>query len=158
LAFVGLICLFINRNIDKQIEAEEQQIADLQNRIRQLDAIIKQVEEFKQKQKDLNQKIDTIKKLNEQRSGPVKLLEEFTYLVPRKAWIVSFKESNKQLSLEGKAVDGPTVADFIDSLRTSKYFQDVQLIQVSSEALAGKTVEKFTINCRVDYAPAGKSS
>jgi len=87
---------------------------------------------------------------------PVKLLEEFTYVVPRKAWITSYREVNKQLTLEGVAADGPTVADFIDNLRGSKFFLDVQLIQVQQTGDHSKPYQRFNINCRVDYIPPGK--
>ena len=114
------------------------------------------MEDFKQKKRDLDQKIATIKKLNDQRSGPVKLLDEFTYMVPLKAWITAYREANKQLTLEGMAVDGSTVSDFVDNLRASKFFQDIQLIQVQQADVAGKKVQRFNINCRVDYTPPGK--
>ncbi|MFH1016755.1 MAG: PilN domain-containing protein [Pseudomonadota bacterium] len=154
---VGLgVCWFVNRSKQSEIDNEQVNINDLQAKINQLQGIIKQVEDFKQKKRDLNAKIDTIKKLNQQRSGPVKLMEEFTYVVPRKAWVTTFRETNKQLTLEGVAADGAVVADLVDNLRGSKYFQDVQLIQVQSGDASGKKAQRFSINCRVDYTPPGK--
>jgi type IV pilus assembly protein PilN len=152
------VCWVINRNAETTIANEQTAINDLDSRIKQLESIIKQVEDFKAKRRDLNQKIDTIKKLNEQRSGPVKLMEEFTYVVPRKAWIVSYREGGKQLALEGVAADGATVADFVDNLRGSKFFQDVQLIQMQITEVNGKKAQRFSVNCRVDYTPPGKAS
>jgi hypothetical protein len=52
-------------------------------------------------------------------------------------------------------VDGPTVADFIDNLRGSKFFYNVQLIQVAQATENGKTVQKFSVTCLANYNPGG---
>ncbi len=147
----------VNRSVQKKIDNEQQTINELNAQIKQLNTIIKQVENFKNKKRDLNRKIDTIKKLNAQRSGPVKLLEDFTYVVPRRAWVTVFRENGKQLTLEGMAMDGPTVADFVDNLRSSKFFHSVQLIQVTQTGQGPQKNYKFNINLRVNYTPAGEA-
>jgi type IV pilus assembly protein PilN len=150
--FVGW-CWTVNHSVKKQIDNQQNTINELNAQIKQLEVVIQQVEAFKVKKRELNRKIDTIKKLNEQRSGPVKLMEDFTYVVPRKAWITVFRETGKQVTLEGQATDGPTVADFVDNLRSSKFFLGVQLIQVQqTEGGVGKPV-RFSINCRANYTP-----
>lgn len=153
-----LYAFMVNRSVQKKIDNEQQTINELNAQIKQLDTVIKQVENFKTKKRDLNRKIDTIKKLNDQRSGPVKLLEDFTYVVPRRAWVTTFRENGKQLTLEGTALDGPTVADFVDNLRSSKFFHSVQLIQVTQKSGGAQKLFQFSINLRVNYTPAGNES
>ena len=152
-----IVCWWFNAAKEREIEAKQAQIDELNNKIKQLQEIIVKVDNFKKAKANLNQKIQTIRDLNDKRSGPVKFLEEVTYIVPRKAWVTVFRESEKQLSIEGIAVDGPTVADFIDNLRGSKFFYNVQLIQVQQAADGGKKVQRFNISCRVNYVPAGKA-
>jgi len=155
---IGLAaCWYVDGQKSKEIQNEKDKINKLQAQINQLQTIIKKVEDFKKKSRELHKKISTIRNLNEQRSGPVKMLEEFTYVLPRKAWVSVFRETNKQLTLEGVAVDGPTVADFIENLRGSKYFHNVQLIQVQQVDQKGKKMQRFNINCRVNYVPGGKA-
>lgn len=149
-ASVGVVFWF-NRSIENEIVAEQQKRNDLQAKIAQLQNVVNSVNDYKNKSRDLTNKINTIKDLNAKRSGPVKMLEEFTYVVPRKAWITTFREVEKQLTLEGVGVDGPTVADFIDELRSSKYFYDVQLIQVQQTDDGGRKMQRFNVNCRVRY-------
>lgn len=150
-----IVCYFINRDKDKEVEMERIVQNDLTAKINQLQSIIAEVEDYKRKRRDLEAKINTIKDLNEKRSGPVKFMEDFGYVLPRKAWITAFREVEKQLTLEGSAADGPTVADFIDNLRGSKFFYNVQLIQVQQATETGKTIQKFSVNCLVNYNPAG---
>jgi type IV pilus assembly protein PilN len=149
---------WFNRGLERKIEAERITQNDLNAKISQLQSVIAEVEDYKRKRRDLEAKINTIKDLNEKRSGPVKLMEEFGFVLPRKAWISTFREVEKQLTLEGSAVDGPTVADFIDNLRGSKFFYNVQLIQVQQGVEAGKTVQRFSVTCLANYNPAGSKS
>jgi type IV pilus assembly protein PilN len=153
-----VVCWWINRDIEKKIQAEQLVQAELNAKINQLQSIIAEVEDYKKKQRDLEAKINTIKDLNEKRSGPVKFLDEFTTVLPRKAWVTNFRETDKQLTLEGAAIDGASVSDFIDSLRSSRFFYNVQLIQVQQASEQGKKVQRFNITCLVNYVPAGKMS
>lgn len=155
LALAAAAAWFWNRGVDQQIAAEKQSIKELDQKIRQLQSVIAKVDDFKKKKRDLNKKIDTIRQLNANRSGPVKMLEEFTYVIPRKSWITTFREGGKQLTLQGVAMDGPTVSDFVDSLRASKFFRDVQLIQVTQVQQGGQKLQRYSINCRVNYIPGG---
>jgi len=152
-----VVCWWVDRGKAKEVADVQTEINQLNEELRQLDTIIKQVEEYKRKRLDLNRKIDTIRKLNAQRSGPVKFLEEFGYVIPRKAWVSTFREVGKQVTLEGIATDGPTVSDFIDNLRGSSFFHNVQLIQVQQASHSGKKVVRYNINCRVNYTPAGNA-
>lgn len=149
------VCWWINSDIENKIEAERVAQNDLNAKINQLQSVIAEVESYKRKRRDLEAKINTIKDLNAKRSGPVKLMEEFGFVLPRKAWITTFREVGKQLTLEGSAMDGPTVADFIDNLRSSKFFYNVQLIQVQQTSHNGRTVQKFSVTCIANYNPAG---
>ncbi len=146
-----LVCFFINQNMEGKVEKKKIEISDLNDKINKLKSVIAEVEQFKEKRRDLEAKIQTIKELNDKRSGPVKLMEEFTVVLPHKAWVSTYRENAKQLSLEGLAVDGPTVSDFVDNLKNSKFFYNVQLIQVQKASDSGRDLQRFSITCMVNY-------
>lgn len=152
-----IICFFINTSMDGKIQKEQGTIADLNNQITKLKSVIAEVEDYKKKRRDLESKIQTIKDLNDKRTGPVKLMDEFSSIIPRKAWISSYSEMDKKLSIEGRAMDGATVSDFIQNLRESKFFHSVQLTQVEQVDEAGKKVQKFGIVCQVNYFAPGST-
>jgi len=152
-----IVCWWLNHGLVKEIEDERAEISTLNSQIAQLQTVIAKVSDYKKRRRDLETKINTIKDLNAKRTGPVKMLDEFTTILPRKAWVSTFREVGKQLTLEGLATDGPTVADFIDNLRASKYFYNVQLIQVQQEDSGGKKLQRFNINCLVNYIPSGRA-
>ena len=150
-----LLCVLFNASMDRKVEAEQAAINELNNQINKLKTIIAEVENFKKKRRDLEAKIQTIRDLNDKRTGPVRLMEEFSNVLPRKAWITNYNEVEKKLSIEGKAMDGATVSDFIQNLRDSKFFFNVQLLQVDQADEGGKKIQRFSITANVNYSTGG---
>lgn len=150
-----IVCVFLNQMIQRKLDNEQVVINDLNAKLNKLKSVIDKVEEYKKEKQDLESKINAIKQLNDQRSGPVKFLAEFAAIVPERAWITSFKESEKSMQLEGIAADGPTVTTFVDNLRGSKFFSNVDLLRVEQVTEKGQNRQKFYINCSVTYTPPG---
>ncbi|MCI5072850.1 PilN domain-containing protein [bacterium] len=149
--FLMIVCFVINKSYDSKIKKQQATIADLKTKISRLASIKKQVNDFKKKKQDLESKIKTIEDLDNSRSGPVKLLEEFTYVLPEKAWLTEYKENNKRLEISGVAVDGPTVSQFVDQLNQSKFFKNIKLVQVEHGQQSEASYKRFNIVCNVNY-------
>jgi Tfp pilus assembly protein PilN len=79
------------------------------------------------------------------------MLDELTDLVPRKLWINTFKESSKRVTVDGVAESGPVIADFLENLKSSKYFTNPVLSVVNSQEQEGLKLHKFTITFQVKY-------
>ncbi|MCB0308236.1 MAG: PilN domain-containing protein [Bdellovibrionales bacterium] len=148
---VVICCVVFNASMESKIQREQAEINDLNAQINKLKTIIAEVENFKKKRRDLETKIQTIKDLNDKRTGPVKLIDEFSAILPRKAWITNYSEVDKRLNIEGRAMDGSTISDFVQSLRESKFFYNVQLVQVDQSSENGKKIQKFNITAQVNY-------
>lgn len=148
-------CFFLNRMMQGKLDNEQVVINDLNAKLNKLKSVIEKVEEYKKEKQDLESKIGAIKQLNNQRTGPVRFLEEFSNILPERAWITTFKEVEKAVTLEGVAADGPTVTTFVDNLRGSKFFSNIELLRVEQTAEKGQNRQKFYINCTVNYTPAG---
>lgn len=154
--FIALIvAFFLNQMIQRKLDNEQVVINDLNAKLNKLKSVIEKVEEYKKEKTDLESKINAIKQLNAQRSGPVKFLAEFSVVVPERAWITTFKETEKAMTLEGVAADGPTVTTFVDNLRGSKFFSNIELLRVEQVTEKGQNRQKFYINCTVNYTPMG---
>ena len=151
LALIGIY--FVHMQKKNELSAQRVENNRLEEEIRQLASIIAQVEDYKKKKQDRNSKIEVIKKLNQGRSGPVKMLDEFTYTLPEKLWVKSWREKAKRVELQGVALSGTTIADFIDNLRSSKYFNNVELIQTQLQVKNKLKLQQFRIDLVVDYIP-----
>jgi Tfp pilus assembly protein PilN len=78
-------------------------------------------------------------------------MDELTELTPRKLWVGTFKEASKKVTIEGVAETGPVIADFLENLKTSKYFSNAQLNLVQSVETEGIKLHKFSITVSVKY-------
>ncbi len=153
IVLILILSFFMNQMTQRKIDNEQIVINDLNAKLNKLKSVIDKVEEYKREKQDLESKISAIKQLNDQRTGPVKFLEEFSTIVPERAWITTFKETEKQLTLEGVAMDGPTVTTLVDNLRASKYFSNIELLRVEQSTEKTQSRQKFFINCTVNYTP-----
>jgi len=150
-----LLAFMLNQMAQRKIDNEQVVINDLNAKLSKLKSVIEKVEEYKKEKQDLESKINAIKQLNDQRTGPVKFLAEFANILPERAWITSFKEVEKTVNLEGVAADGPTVTTFVDNLRGSKFFSNIDLLRVEQTSDKGQNRQRFFINLTVNYTPAG---
>lgn len=131
-----------------KLRAENQALNEEINRYR---ARVGEVDKYKQKLQTLRDQLKVIESLQAGRSGPVKVLDELTEIVPRRLWITNLKESNQKLNLQGVGEDGTTIADFLESLKQSKYFSNVELQNLQLQEQSGVKLQKFTINLDVKY-------
>jgi Tfp pilus assembly protein PilN len=71
----------------------------------------------------------------------------------RRLWILSFKENQRVVKLEGFAHDGEDVSELARRMSLSKYFQDVMLLPAKQQVDADSklNVVKFQLQAKVRY-------
>src|ERR1700752_2770544 len=96
LVVVAVLCVIVAIDLieAKRIKDTNNEIADAKKRINQLEGIRKKVEEFKSKNKELEEKIKIISVLEENRTGPLFVMDALGEAIPNRAWIDSFSEKD----------------------------------------------------------------
>lgn len=96
----------------------------------------KEVDEINKENELLQKKIDIISDLEKVRKEPVSLLALLTdTIVEERMWLTSFDVKDKNVGINGLALDEITVADFNKRLQASPMFSDATLkILKQSEA------------------------
>ena len=90
--------------------------------------VTKEIAQIKKRTKEIKDKLDVIKGLEKQSSGPVRLLEEIATSVPiDRLWLSAIVEKGGDLTLEGTAMDPYTVTLFMTNLEKKKRIQSVEL-------------------------------
>jgi type IV pilus assembly protein PilN len=140
-----ILSVFVQTSINNKKEMLQQEMTDTKLEIVRLTAQAGEIEKFKQQKKELEKKLDIIKELNAKKTGPVSILDQLSLMIPEKAWITSLNNSGNSITLDGVAIDNPTIAAFMKSLQASPYFQGVELVLTQKEA----TNTKFTIKCQI---------
>ncbi len=169
-AGIGLYLLYNSEA--NQVAHKKAQIKSTQQQIAQYKKVIGEVEKYKGLEETLNQKLKIIADLIKGKTGPVKVLDHLSQIIPKQVWLTSWKESGGNVSVEGEALGNKYVAQFVTALKesskpakvespgsvaakapvakTPQYFSNIRLVEVEADK-DGKFV-KFKIVMRVNYA------
>jgi type IV pilus assembly protein PilN len=121
-------------NTNKRVEALKVQLAQFKPQQEQVDA-------YKAKKSDIEQKLEVIDRLEKSRSGPVHILDELASRTPERVWLTSLSATDGKIELEGMSLDNELVALFLTALNDSPYFANVELKETEL-----KTVDQLKLN------------
>lgn len=107
-----------------EVESNRQQIAAAQREVDELAAIIKEVEEYKAKQAELEHKIAVINDLRRNQRGPVQVMDAISRALPELLWIDRMSMNASQISLSGRAFNPNAIAAFGENLDQVPEFQE----------------------------------
>ena len=131
------------------VKMENKKIA---KRITELEDVKKKVEEFKLKNKELERRIEVINVLEENRTGPLFVMDALSDAIPERAWVDKFSEKSFSAKVDGIAWNEFTVADFMKSLQASPYFQNVQLGVIKKKGIRNLPLRSFVIEAKLNYS------
>jgi len=138
----------------------QSQLTDANNRIEQLQAqktelqnIKQQVELFDKQKQVLQLRVDTIEKLQRDRTGGQELLDMVANTVSRteNLWLTSMVRKGNNLSIVGSSASINAVANFITAMKRSGYFQKVEIDEAKQEDT--KNVQTFTFKMNAEISP-----
>jgi type IV pilus assembly protein PilN len=141
LASVQLYVVQAIVNLESEIKTKEERLVVLKK-------VIGEIDDIKAEKKILEKKLAVIRRLEEDRLFPIRLLDEVNALVPAKdVRLTKVSEQGPQLNIEGVGRDNIAVALFMKSLELSKYIQSVDLISSKQVDLSGIKVQQFSLSC-----------
>jgi len=149
LVLLVLVLGYIQINASRKINTLNSEIKSTEDEITRLNKVVGDVEEYKKRKKELQEKIKVIGMLNRKKTGPVHMLDELSKNTPGKLWITSLQEIDLKLTLSGIALDNETIASFMRNMERSTYFSDIEIIQSQQEIQEGLRLKRFDITCRV---------
>jgi type IV pilus assembly protein PilN len=112
----------------KKLDAE---IAQAQQRQRELQAIKAQVDALEKKRETFQRKVDLIERLKAEQSGPVHMLDEVSKALPDFVWLSSMEQTGSSVRFNGQSSGLTSVADFISALQRTGWFPQVDLVSTT---------------------------
>ena len=122
----------------KQIEAQS------------LEKIIAEVEQFKQRKAQLEERIKLINDLKKNQKVPVRVMDRISQDLPDLLWLDRMILSGTSISVEGRALNPNAVAIFTDNLKQDPLFTEPS---VSKVELSGSNVYTFAMTFSYRYEP-----
>src|SRR5262249_24804518 len=152
----GLVLGYIYLSWQKQLTTENDKIKSLKAQKAELQQIKAQVEQFDAQKKLLQTRVDTIEKLQKDRTGGQELLDMVANTVSRteNLWLINMSRKGNTLSLNGASASINSVANFITAMKRSGYFQKVE-IEESRQDEKSNGVQTYTFKLNGEIAPQG---
>ena len=154
-----------------KIEDKQKEIATARQQIEQYKKAIGEVEKYKGLEAALNRKLKIIDDLEKGRTGPVRVLDHLSQIIPKQVWLTDWSEKSGSVKIEGEALTNKHVAQFITALKkpaeslqsmekpdpnkkVPHFFSDVQLIETAmkDDKDFKRTFVFFKIVVKVNYA------
>jgi type IV pilus assembly protein PilN len=139
--------------LNTKLKEKQEEVVQVQKEVDALQAVIKEVEEFKRKKKNLTDKIAVINELKSNQRGPVRIMDYVSRALPELLWLDRLKMSSSSIEIEGRAFNPNAVANFMDNLDKVPEFKEPVLKDTSAQ---GNGVYKFFITFDYSFAPPKK--
>jgi len=134
-----------------KLKGEEKQ---LRSELASYAKVTQEIAQIKKRTKEIKDKLEVIKGLEKQSSGPVRLLEEIATSVPiDRLWLSAIVEKGGDLTLEGSAMDNDTVALFMANLEKKKQIQSVDLktTKLQNFPKYKRNAANFVLTCKTVF-------
>ncbi|MBA5867101.1 MAG: hypothetical protein GDA67_10465 [Nitrospira sp. CR1.3] len=153
---VGLVvvtlagCWWYSSALDEELEARQTEKSEKTKQVASLNEQVKQVADFEQRKRHLEDKNRIIDQLEKSRVGPVKVLDHVSQsLDPLKLWLVRVGVNGQNIDLEGRALSNDDVVEFVNNLRRTDYFTNIDLQESRSAVESQLSVYQFKLAFRL---------
>jgi type IV pilus assembly protein PilN len=126
------------------------ELTEAQGRLETLKPQVEAVKKFQENKKQLQDKIDVIRRISKERLKNVKALDALHSIVPAKAWLTKLTIKDNRCALEGEAIEDIDVSQLMQGLEESVFFASVLLKGVESVKSKGGVVKKFAIEVNME--------
>jgi len=125
--FIGTLALLVvlgvilatHFNQAGKIKNTRNEIRNTDKKITALKDVEEQVNEFKEKNKELERRIQIIADLEKKRSGPLYVMDSLSSSIPARSWVNEIKSKGSSTTISGIAWNEFTVAEFMKNLQNS---------------------------------------
>ncbi len=141
--------------MDARISHQSDRNAFIQAEINKLSAVIKEIEDIKQRRDALSARIDVIQSLQQNRAKIVHIFDDLVNKLPDGVFYDSVQKSGTSLSIKGKAQSNERVSRLMTSLDDSEWFDNSSLKVVDVLAQNGISVSEFDIEVKEQQKSSG---
>jgi Tfp pilus assembly protein PilN len=152
LVVFGAVALFFyqrsafnkENNLLEAAQAEKSKLSD----------VLGKLEEAQTLKGLFERKINLINQLKPQQHIAVRIMDELSKHIPYYVWLSEATYDEQTVHLKGKALSLNLIADYIDNLEKSPYFENVNLLSSTQKTVRDNQYLEFSINTSYVIPPA----
>ena len=126
----------------------EQRLQERRARKTALDGVLKKLDELEKAKQMLERKVKLISDLKSSQQDVVKMMDALCDALPDWVWITDLRYNNRRVNISGKAIHNNLISDFINNLKGTGHFDDIQFPGSDRKKQAGQDIFDFKLNCR----------
>ena len=134
--------------LSSQGKAKEREIVRAQEELRRLEPIIREVEEYKSKKAELENKIAVISELKANQRGPVRIMDAISRALPELLWLNRLEMTRNTVRIQGRAFNTNAVASLLENLDRVPEFREPELLETKREG------QVYSFSLQFAYQPS----
>jgi type IV pilus assembly protein PilN len=146
---ICILMAYLAFAFNSRLSAKKDQFAANEKKIAELKAMIKAVEDFEKRNKTFKERNDIIEQLSKNKSVPVKILDEFSTLLPGGVWLQNMSVAGGAINLEGYAFTNNDIVSYVDNIKNSPMFTEVYLQESKSVEAEKVALYMFKLTCKL---------
>lgn len=128
--------------VKAQHSSNEQKMAELKKKI-------KEVDNFEKSNKTFEEKGKLIEQLRKNQNLPVMMLDEISNNLPNGVWLNAMAVSSGSVAIDGYAFTNSDVVAYIDNLKKTKLFSDIALLESKQAEIEKMPLYQFKLTFRL---------
>lgn len=147
-----LLPMWEQERVDKQQEVAivNSELTSLKRKITQASELEKQIQDLKEQERILTEKLTVVKQILSEKRNPSNLLIYLAKNIPKDVWITDLTFANDELKLSGESLDYSSIGKFLDSVKSSVFIKEASVTKSESVVREDKMrVERFEINFKI---------
>lgn len=150
--FVAVVLVIAGTAMSQRMSVSSltKSIAEVDAQSRALAPQIERVNRLAQERAELDLRLGVISKLEQGRTGTVRLVDELARCVPDHLWLTAAAQDDPtKLTVEGMTFSNLVVSDFMSNLERSSLFANVELEVAERGEASSNPIVKFRLTCQV---------
>lgn len=142
------------KKYDTEIDKNRKESVDLKRRLRVLRKIEAEIQSAEEEEKFLQSQHKVLLEIVSEKRNPMQVLLYISKNIPSNTWITTYKEQDKNLTLEGKSFNYSLIGQFFESMENAIFF--AQRPRLQTQSLKGGTEEGFTDRRIEEFSISGR--
>ncbi len=144
----GIAVFYYNSYKAGEVQRLENQKADNARKLQELEQRVQEVKNFESLNEQVRQRKEIIEQLTENQSLPVRILDEVSKRLTDGVWLNTMSISGNRISLTGNGFTNTDIVSFVQSLKSSDLFTNVELHGTTRQPMQG--VETYSFNLTLE--------
>ena len=148
---IGLVWWSLNSKYTEVVD----EITVVKKKIEQSKLKMKDIENYKSQKEKLAKKMDIIKTLEKNKSGPVRMIDQISICLPGGLWLTELVQKGGSIELQGRAIDNLAISKYMLRLEQSPNFSGVDLMEIKTDrkkaVKGGNPLKSFKLKSNVTY-------